>query len=406
VTRNRPIRVLHCPSSVAGHPPGLARAERELGLASRSVVFHPSAFRYPVDEVLCPPTAGPTAKAVWRELHRFRLLWKALREADVVHFNFGETTMPQGAHGTAWPGSPFGKGLHRLYGLYARALEMRDLAWLKRAGKGIAVTFLGDDARQGDYCRDHFRIHPADEVDPAYYAPAVDAHKRRRIARFDAVADRIYAVNPDLLHVLPSRATFLPYAAVDPRRWPVVPWTLPADGVPVVAHAPSHRGVKGTRFVLDAVRRLQAEGVPLEFLLIENRPHAEARRLYERAHLLVDQLLVGWYGTVAVEFMAMGKPVMCYLRESDLGFLPAGMRADLPVIPTGPDTIYETLKTWLTARRDALADAGRRGRAYVETWHDPLEIAARLKTDYEAITAAAGRPSRAGGATRPGGPGR
>jgi glycosyltransferase involved in cell wall biosynthesis len=340
-----------------------------------------------VDEVLCPATAHPAAMAVHRELSRFRLLWKALREADIVHFNFGETIMPQGAHGVAWPGSPFGKGLHRLYGLYARVLEMRDVAWLKRAGKGIVVTFQGDDARQGDYCRDHFRIHPLDEVEEGYYHPAVDAHKRKRIAQFAALADRIYSVNPDLLHVLPEQAAFVPYASVDPREWPMVPWSLREDDVPVVVHAPSHRRVKGTRFLLEAVARLRAENVPLEFVLVENMTHAEARRLYERAHLLVDQVLLGWYGAVAVECMALGKPVICYIREEDLAFLPAGMRADLPILSAGPDTIYETLKTWLTARRGDLAEVGRRGRAYVETWHDPRKIAARLKTDYEAIRA-------------------
>ena len=381
----RPIRVLHCPSSVGGNPQGLARAERELGLRSRSVVFHPSKFRYPVEEVLCPPTRHPAATAVCRELSRYRLFWKTLREADVIHFNFGETTMPQGAHGVAWPGSPFGYGLHRLYGLYARTLEMRDLAWLKRAGKGIVVTFQGDDARQGDYCRTHFRIHPADEVEPGYYHPDVDSHKRKRIARFDAFADRIYSVNPDLLHVLPDRASFVPYASVDPRRWPMVPWALGDDEVPVVVHAPSRRSVKGTQFILEAVRRLRAENVPLEFVLVENLAHAEARRLYERSHLLVDQVLVGWYGAVAVECMALGKPVIGYIREGDMRFLPPGMRADLPVLSAGPDTIYETLKTWLTRRRRDLADVGRRGRAYVEAWHDPLKIAARLKADYESI---------------------
>ncbi len=387
MTRTGPIRVLHCPSTVGGNPQGLARAERELGLCSRSVAFQPSKYRYPLDEALCPATPSPAATAVWREFNRFRLLWKALREADVVHFNFGETTMPQGAHGVAWPGSPFGGGLHRLYGLYARALEMRDLAWLKRAGKGIVVTFQGDDARQGDYCRDHFRIHPVDEVEPGYYHPAVDAHKRKRIARFDALADRIYSVNPDLMHVLPQRAAFVPYASVDPRRWPAVSWSLRDDEAPVVVHAPSHRRVKGTRLILEAVERLRAENVPLEFVLIENMTHAEARRQYERAHLLVDQVLLGWYGAVAVECMALGKPVICYIRDEDLHFLPEGMRADLPILSAGPDTLYGTLKTYLTDRRGNLADLGRRGRAYVETWHDPLKIAARLKKDYEAIWA-------------------
>src|SRR5690242_3548815 len=44
--RVRPLRVLHCPTDVGGHPSGLARAERELGLDSHVVAFEDSPFRY------------------------------------------------------------------------------------------------------------------------------------------------------------------------------------------------------------------------------------------------------------------------------------------------------------------------------------------------------------------------
>ena len=46
------LRVLHAPTAVGGHPGGLARAERELGLDSRSVSLFPHPFGYDVDEVL------------------------------------------------------------------------------------------------------------------------------------------------------------------------------------------------------------------------------------------------------------------------------------------------------------------------------------------------------------------
>jgi len=52
------------------------------------------------------------------------------------------------------------------------------------------------------------------DVEPGYYTPASDARKRWRIAQFATYADRIYALNPDLLHVLPAQAEFLPYANV------------------------------------------------------------------------------------------------------------------------------------------------------------------------------------------------
>jgi glycosyltransferase involved in cell wall biosynthesis len=103
--------------------------------------------------------------------------------------------------------------------------------------------------------------------------------------------------------------------------------------------------------------------------------------------LLIDQLLVGWYGGLAVECMALGKPVVCYIREEDLKFIPARMRRDLPIIQATPATLYTVLKAWLTVRQDELRQAGHQGRMYVEQWHDPLKIAAKLQSEYEAILA-------------------
>jgi glycosyltransferase involved in cell wall biosynthesis len=109
--------------------------------------------------------------------------------------------------------------------------------------------------------------------------------------------------------------------------------------------------------------------------------------VYEDADLVVDQLLVGWYGGLAVEAMALERPVVAYLREEDLGFLPPDMRAELPVVSAEPATIYDVLKALLTTRRGELADLGRRGRAFVCRWHDPLRIAEELRADYEAAVA-------------------
>jgi glycosyltransferase involved in cell wall biosynthesis len=114
-------------------------------------------------------------------------------------------------------------------------------------------------------------------------------------------------------------------------------------------------------------------------------PYHEARRLYEQADLLVDQVLAGWYGGLAVELMALGKPIIAYIRAGDLQFIPEGMRSELPVITATPATIYAVLKEWLTVRKDELSERGRLSRAYVERWHDPLAIAARLKSEYQAI---------------------
>ena len=80
--------------------------------------------------------------------------------------------------------------------------------------------------------------------------------------------------------------------------------------------------------------------------------------------------------------MALGKPVICYLRQDDLKFIPDAMKNELPLINASPETIYAVLKAWLTDRREDLAHAGRSSRAYVESWHDPIKTAKRLKDAY------------------------
>src|SRR5262245_54631987 len=156
---DRPLRVLHCPTMVGGNPQQLARAERRLGLHSHAVAFCETPFAFATDEVLwASGDSGPV-----QEVKRWRLFLRALRDFDVIHFNFGESLMPR------WTPAPVaGRGLvwavRQLLAGYRRLVELIDLPLLKQAGKALVVTFQGDDARQGDYCRRHFPISFVHEV--------------------------------------------------------------------------------------------------------------------------------------------------------------------------------------------------------------------------------------------------
>jgi hypothetical protein len=304
------------------------------------------------------------------------LLRRALRGFDVIHFNFGSSILPAAAP----PASS------RLLGAgpaaYARLVGLRDVPLLHRAGKRIVVTYNGDDARQGTGPVPEFHRRLAAAAGDGYYTAADDERKRRAIATFDRYAHRIYYVNPDLGAFLPERAEFMPYGHVDARQWPV-PGVPDRDGPPVVVHAPSHRGIKGTESVLAAVEQLRGEGIELDFRLVEGMSHAEAVRAYEQADILVDQLLVGWYGGIAVEFMALGKPVICFLADEWTGrYAPAEMMAELPIVRADPKSLADVLRDLVARPRSDLAELGRRGRAFVERWHDPLALAARLRDVY------------------------
>jgi hypothetical protein len=371
------LRVLHCPEMVGGHPQELARAERELGLASWSVVYRESPFRYAADEILL----GDGASRFTTVKNRWQLLRRAFRDYDVIHFNFGQTLLPRRHF------SPKG-WRERVRDWLASPLELRDLRWLKQAGKIIAVTFQGDDARQGDVLEQHVEWDLSEELPAGYYTPDSDAHKRWRIAEFARWADAIYSLNPDLLRVLPAGTKFVPYAHVDPRKWQVPDW--PKNDVPLVMHAPTHRGIKGTRHILQAMEQLKRDNVPFRFELIEGLTNEQAIERYRQADLLIDQVLLTWYGGLAVELMALGKPVVCNLeRAADLALVPPAMRAELPLISAGPANLYAVLKDWLTRPRQELMCRGQQSRAFVERWHDPIRIAAAISEDYRRPRAAA-----------------
>ena len=372
--KNRQLRVLHCHKVVGGNSTYVSQAERAAGADSRVIALNvPPEFdaTFTADATILSRTSDSILK---RELQRAHLLWKACIWADVIHFSYGHSIFPW-----EWEFLQRRSGLtSKGYALYAKLLGKWDIRLLKALGKKLFVTYQGDDARQGDYCRKHFAINFATETDA--FSIASDESRRRKIAVFDRYADGIYSLNPDLLHVLPKRAKFVPYGHVDLRDWKLVP--LREEGPIRIGHAPSNRVVKGTRHIIEAVEKLRAEGLQFEFVLIENILRGEARKLYEELDIVVDQVLAGWYGGLATEFMAMGRPAIAYIREGDLKYLPPGMADDLAVINAGPSEIKEVLHRWICADRETLLQKGLESRLYTEKYHDPNRIAQFWLTDY------------------------
>lgn len=352
------IRVLHCPTDTGRNAWTLAQAEKELGLKTTVLVYHSTWLSYPndIDLRLRERSKMGRLTAIGG------LLARAAFDYDVIHFNGGRSLMRSSPGGLPW-------------------LSRTDLAYFSALGKGIVVTYQGCDVRQKTACERSFAVNACSLcANPC--SPAIDRHKAHMVDGFDKYADAIYSLNPDLLWVLPERARFMPYATVDLREWRPEP--LERRDTFTILHAPTNRGVKGTPRILEAVEALRQRHPEVRLLLVENVPHEEVRAMYARADLVIDQLLLGWYGGFAVEAMALGRPVMCYLREEDLHLIPREMKQQIPIINASPDSIDEALENTLSLRHE-LPAIGRRSREYVERWHDPLRIAQGTKETYERI---------------------
>jgi glycosyltransferase involved in cell wall biosynthesis len=188
----------------------------------------------------------------------------------------------------------------------------------------------------------------------------------------------------------------MPYASVDARE--LEPSPPPEGSELVVAHAPTDRDVKGTAHVIEAVAQLRAEGVAVTLDLIEGVTRTEVLERLRRADVVVDQLLIGWYGAFAVEAMALGRPALCYIREDEPGDNPFG--DGLPIVRTSPESLAADLKAVL-ADRELRVGLAAKGRRFVETCHDPRLIAREALDGLVMLPAEPRAPASAPPATAP-----
>lgn len=331
----RPLRILHAPTDVGGNAFGLSRAERELGHHSDVAVFAAGPYGYGAD-LRFDVEGKPLLR---RFATRAGFLRHALRDYDVFHFNFGQP----------------------LLALRAQGRVFTELPLLKRAGKTVLVTFQGCDVRPQPYCH-------CSRAECARETPLRGPNARAMMAH----ADHTFHLNPDLRRWLPG-SDFLPYANIDPRV--VAPAPPPAGEELVVLHAPTDREVKGTEHVIAAVERLRARGVKITLDLVEGVTRDEVGRRLDRAGVVVDQLHIGWYGGLAVEAMAHGRPVLAAIREDEPADNPFG--DELPIVRTGPERLEHDLAS-LASERERLQALGRASREFVLRRHDPTVVARQV----------------------------
>jgi hypothetical protein len=360
------MKVLHGPVNVGNQPWALSRAERRLGIASDLVVRSGTWLNYPADKTLSRDGSSFLEIAVRSILFGLGVPWKY----DVLHFYFGQTFLS--------PGRSFFK--NPLVGRICDYFSTIDLRAAKLLGRKTFMTLQGCDARlAGEGNRRNDWTMCATGRCSLYQTciEALDARRRYMIDEVLPFFDRVFYLNPELGHAVPE-GQFLPYASVEIEKFDV---NLPStEGRPKIVHAPSDGRIKGTSMILDALQQLGSR-YDFELILVEKKTHAEALALYRSADIAIDQILAGWYGGFAVEMMAMGKPVVCYIREQDMKFVPKDMRDDMPILEVDPGRLVDDLAAILERRAEWQA-LGERSRRYVERWHNPDTIARAMLAAY------------------------
>tara|TARA_Y100000991_G_scaffold194637_1_gene163389 strand:+ start:10157 stop:11452 length:1296 start_codon:yes stop_codon:yes gene_type:complete len=143
------------------------------------------------------------------------------------------------------------------------------------------------------------------------------------------------------------------------------------DSEVVIAHAPNHRGCKGTEFIIKAIENLKKNGYKIKFLLIEKKQNFEVQKmLNQEVDILVEQLIFTGFGLNGIEGMATGITTISNLEDKNY-ILPLRRWtyfSECPVVSSSPETIFITLKK-LIDNPELREELGNCGREYAKKYH-------------------------------------
>lgn len=146
-----------------------------------------------------------------------------------------------------------------------------------------------------------------------------------------------------------------------------------------IVHAPNHRNFKGTSYLIDAVKRLRDDGHNIDLILVEKLPNNIAMDIYRSADLVFDQCMGGFHGYFALEAMALGKPLMCYIKKPEVYLINSNLS---PIININVNNIDRILIDYLYKKRGSLNEIGIKSRRYVEQNFSIDAFVGRLKLAY------------------------
>jgi hypothetical protein len=215
---------------------------------------------------------------------RWRLkMTRAMAWADVLHWHWGDTT---------W-----------------RGMDLRLAAWLR---KPRLVEFWGDDLRDPETAsRDNPFIARMYKQNPALAGcrskPAQRLFQRHGFECLLPGVELCDYLEAGVFAGYYQTRQRLPLENFTPR------FPNPHKPRPLLVHAPSAKSKKGTEAVLSALDKL-AKTHPFDFKLLHQMPRSQALQTVAGCDVFLDQFTIGAEGLAALEAMALGKPVVCFIK--------------------------------------------------------------------------------------------
>lgn len=252
-----------------------------------------------------------------------------------------------------------------------------NLIILKLFGKKIVLTFRGAEARDRiDFLPKDIFLKKEIIQWPSFYQKQIQrkswwqrCKQQIRIKIFVFFADQVVLTGPFLASAVPRYDKIIPYA----REIEFLKKFKKTQKKLKILHVPSQPLVKGTEIIKKTFRKLQKKYPKFEFKILASIPRQVLLQEMAEADIVIDQLLIGWYGGQAVEAMAMGKIVMAYLHPPYLELVPFGR--EIPIWNTNAWTFEEDLTTLLEVFPAIQKQWAKKAVTFAQKYHCSAKIA-------------------------------
>lgn len=356
------LRIFHGPLNIGGIGGFLASYQRQQGHDAQFIVWDKNKFLLNHDQVVFAEKPKSRLRGFVARV-RCALTW--MPKFDVFNFYFGATLLP--------------------FSL--------DLPILRLLGKRIIMTYCGSDARLVFIERARNPFWSLIENDLIGTLDDVKHDRRKKLMLFwqglwchKIIAPRnLYApvskyvargkVEKDIwVHNLSFSAGVLEEEGTQSS----LDAEYNSNSIPRVLHMPSSPVVKGTKYVRDAVAILKKEGLSFEYVEVMDVEHSQAIRELRKADIVLDQFLLGGFGSLSVEAMYYAKPVVCYLIDS----VKREHYDDCPVVNANLHTLKDRIEE-LVLDASLRKSLGVSGKAFVARHLDYVSINEKMLKLYQ-----------------------
>ena len=236
--------------------------------------------------------------SIKRWIYSLFYFFKFLFTYDIFHFFSGETIL-------------------------TRKTRKLEFTVYKLFGKRIVMHFVGADIRNTEYIEwkeknitDYIKGKKGDN-EPLVW-------QQKLIADTKKYADHVLVSTPDLLKIYKGDAVYLP-VFIDLKRLKeeVANIDYVKSEQVTILHLPSHPVVKGSRIIEPVLKDIKSKyGEEVKLILRnENKDSRYSVSRYElfkqflEADIVIDQLIVGWFGLQAIEAVYLENQVISYVEE-------------------------------------------------------------------------------------------